>query len=32
MGISIRKMNGLTKSLKVTEDRNKQLLVKAATW
>jgi hypothetical protein len=25
MGISIRKMNGLTKSLKVTEDRNKQL-------
>ena len=32
MGISIRKMNGLTKGLKVTEDRNKQLAVKATTW
>ena len=32
MGISIRKMNGLTKGLKVTEDRNKQLQVKATTY
>jgi len=32
MSVSIRKMNGLVKSLNVTSDRNKALDVKVTTW